>query len=94
MGTLKFEHHKDFYFPIIAILKDLGGQASTKQIYEVFLSEYGNQLDQSFFTEIIDGDIKWKDYINRAGHQLVIKGYIKRAGFGIWKLTRKQYLQE
>ena len=84
MGTLKFQHIKDFYSPVITILTDLGGQAHLTQIYEFFLSNYGTQLDQSFFTEIKDNDIKWKDYINRAGYQLVKKGYVRRVKHGVW----------
>jgi hypothetical protein len=91
MEKPKFKGAKDFYLPVITILRDNGGRAHIQQIYELFLSNYRTRLDQSFFTEIKDGDIKWRDYINRAGYQLVKKGYVRRAGLGIWELTDKKF---
>ena len=92
METSKLKHIRDFYLPVITILKDLGGKANIEEIYEFFLSRYRSRLDHSCLTDIKDGDIKWRDYINRAGFQLVKKGYIRRAGRGFWELTGKDYL--
>ncbi len=90
MEKSKFNSAKDFYLPVITILRDNGGRAHLQQIYSLFLANYRSQLDQSFFTEIKDGDIKWRDYINRAGYQLLRQGYIRRARQGIWELTDKK----
>lgn len=94
MKTAKLKHIKDFYSPVIAVLKGVGGGASIEKIYLDFWDKYSNQLDESCLTEIKDGDIKWRDYINRAGFQLVRKGYIRRVGRGVWVLTDKKYSQE
>ena len=85
----KFTCIKDFCLPIIAIIRDNGGEASTKHIYAEFLSRHGNELDESYFTESKDNDIKWRDYVNRAGYYLRDHGYIARPRHGIWELTDK-----
>jgi hypothetical protein len=87
------KHIGDFCLPVITILEDLEGRAHIEQIYEFFLAKYRSRLDHSFFTEIKDNDIKWRDYINRAGYRLAKKGYISRSRRGIWELTDKQFLR-
>jgi hypothetical protein len=86
----QFTNIKDFYLPVLNIIKESGGTAQIDDIYLKFIEKFGNDLDQTFFSEIKDGDLKWRDYINRAGYQLKIKGYISR-GFkrGVWQLTSK-----
>ena len=85
----EFRCIKDFCLPIVAIIRDNGGEANTRHIYEEFLSRHGNELDRSFFIERKDNDIKWRDYVNRAGYYLKEKGYIARPRHGIWELTGK-----
>ena len=87
-GELK--HIKDFYIPVLRILQDKGGKANLEEICTAFQAGYGSMLDPSFFIEIKDGDIKWRDYINRAGYQLVKKGYINRGvARGVWVSSGK-----
>lgn len=91
MELSKFKHIRDFYLPVLNILENAGGTAHVQEIYELFLTKYRSRLDESFFSEEKDGDIKWRDYINRAGFQLVGKGYVRRGSHrGIWELIGKQ----
>ncbi|NLE95483.1 MAG: hypothetical protein GX600_07365 [Dehalococcoidia bacterium] len=69
----------------------MGGKARVKDISGRFLARYKDQMDSSFFTDIKDGDVKWHDYINRAGYQLRVKGYIVRPTAGLWELTDKSW---
>ncbi len=91
MELSKFKHIRDFYLPVLNILGDAGGTSHVQEIYELFLTRYRSRLDESFFSDEKDGDIKWRDYINRAGYQLVQKGYVRRGHRrGIWELTGKR----
>lgn len=94
MANGQFKNIKDFYLPVLQIIRDLGGKAKTKQIYEEFLARYEHQLDHRFFTEIRDGDQMWRDWVNRAGYQLRVKGYIIRPTTGLWELTDKMWPED
>ena len=86
----RFTRIKDFYLPVLGILREAGGSAQLNDICDQFLKKYQGNLDESYFTEIKDGDVKWRDYINRAGYQLTQRGYIVRGPKrGVWQLTDK-----
>jgi len=87
----EFKKIKDFYFPVLNILKEASEEIHVNDVCEAFLKQYQSQLDSSFFNEIKDGDIKWRDWVNRAGYQLVKLGYIQRGSKrGFWRWTGKE----
>ena len=90
MTQKEFKRIKDFSLPIVAIIRENGGEANTKDIYEEFLLRHGNELDRSFFTEHKNNDVKWRDYVSRARYFLKDHGYVTRPRHGIWELTNKQ----
>jgi hypothetical protein len=91
MADEKFKKIRDFYFPVLHIIQDMGGKARVKDISDRFLARHKEQMDSSFFTDIKDGDVKWHDYVNRAGYQLRVKGYITRPTTGLWEMTDKPW---
>lgn len=91
MADEQFKKIRDFYFPVLHIIRDMGGEAKNQEIYTEFLARHEHQLDHHFFTEIRDGDPMWRDWINRAGYQLRVKGFIVRPTQGLWELTHKPW---
>jgi len=91
MSDEQFKKIRDFYLPVLNIIRDNGGKAKNKHICDQFLARHQHQLDRSFFTDIKDGDVKWHDWVNRAGYQLRVKGYITRPTAGLWELTDKPW---
>jgi hypothetical protein len=87
----QFKKIKDFYIPVLKILKDAGKEVHVNDVCDTFLSNYQSKLDPSFFTEIKDGDVKWRDWVNRVGYQLTKLGYIARGSKrGYWLWTGKE----
>jgi hypothetical protein len=91
MAEQQFKHYRDFYFPVLRIIRDMGGKARLADIRDRFLVRHKHQLDPSFFTETKDRDIMWRDYIDRAGFELSDAGYIVRPTRGLWELTDKPW---
>ncbi len=91
MAEQQFKSIRDFYFPALHIIRDMGGKARTKDIYAQFLAKHKDQLAPSYFTEIKDKDLMWRDRINRAGYDLNEAGYIVRPTRGLWELTDKPW---
>ena len=78
---------KDFHQPVLDILRKLGGEASLQEICKGFLATYEKELTPDFFTDVKDGDVKWRDLVNRAGFHLRKQGLIKSSSKGVWKLV-------
>ena len=68
---MEFNQPKDFIEPILQILRDRGGSAKLKDIYDDFEKRYGKYLPPRYLTDIVDGDIRWKDEINRCRYQFL-----------------------
>lgn len=79
---------KDFKDPIILILKDLGGKARPSEIYEQFAARYPNVVHDPYWVELVDGDPRWRDYINRCRFQVLIpQGLLRKdSPRGTWEL--------
>jgi len=85
---------RDFYLPVLRIVRDMGGRARADDVCDRFLARHRHQLDQSFFTDVIDGDVKWHDWVHRAHYQLKQKGYFRDPQRGVWELTVKPWPSE
>ena len=68
---MEFNRPKDFIEPILQILRDRGGSAKPKDIYDDFEKRYGKYLSPHYLTDIVDGDIRWKDEINRCRYRFL-----------------------
>jgi hypothetical protein len=68
---MEFTQPKDFIEPILQILRDRGGRAKVKDIYGDFEKRYGKYLSPRYLTDIVDGDIRWRDEINRCRYQFL-----------------------
>ena len=79
---------KDFKDPIIRILRDLGGKAKVKEIYEQFAARHPDVVHDRYWGENVDDDLRWRDYINRCRFQVLIpQGLLKRdSRKGTWEL--------
>jgi len=91
MADEMYSNIRDFYFPVLHIIRDMAGQARANEVCDRFLSRHRHQLDSSFFTEIKDGDVKWHDWVHRAHYQLKQMGYLRDPQRGIWALTDKPW---
>jgi len=87
---MEFNDVKDFKQPIVSILADLGGKAKPKEIYEQFAARYPYVVHIAYWNEIVDNDLRWRDYINRCRFQILIpQGLLKRdSKRGTWELER------
>jgi len=85
---------RDFYLPVLRIVRDMGGRARADDVCDRFLARHRHQLDQSFFTDVIDGDVEWHDWVHRAHYQLKQKGYFRDPQRGVWELTDKPWPSE
>jgi hypothetical protein len=85
---MEFNDVRDFKQPIISILEDLGGKAKLKEIYEQFAARHPNVVHGSYWNEIVDSDLRWRDYINRCRFQILIpQGLLKKdSKKGTWEL--------
>jgi hypothetical protein len=92
-GKMEFRGVRDFEQPVISILKELGGKAKPKEIYEQFAARYPNVVRDSYWNEIADSDLRWRDYINRCRFQILIpQGLLKRnSKKGTWELEQTGY---
>lgn len=68
---MEFNGPIDFKEPILKILRDRGGHAKTKDIYADFEERYGKYLSPRYLTNIVDGDVRWRDEINRCRYQFL-----------------------
>ena len=85
---MEFNDVRDLKQPVISILEDLGGRAKLKEIYEQFAVRYPNVVHSSYWNEIVDRDLRWRDYINRCRFQILIpQGLLKKdSEKGTWEL--------
>ncbi|MFC1955190.1 hypothetical protein ACFLWZ_01410 [Chloroflexota bacterium] len=79
----------DLEEPIVNILKNFGGSARLKEIADIFRIQYPDVIKQPFFQEIVDGEPRWRDWIQRCRYwYLVPKGIVKPSRKrGIWELA-------
>ncbi|MCP3685563.1 MAG: hypothetical protein GY861_23175 [bacterium] len=83
-----FETRADFREPIIEILRDLGGSAKLRDICDSFEDRYPEVINAPFFQEIVDGEPRWRDWIQRCRYSYLIKEGIldRNSEIGTWTL--------
>ena len=86
---MEFKDPKDFREPIIRILRDLGGKARVKEIYEQFAARHPDVVQDPYWNASVDNDLRWRDSINRCRFQTLIpQGLLRRdSKRGTWELT-------
>ena len=68
---MQFNSPQDFKEPTLQILRARGGKAKLPEIYDDFEKNYGNYLSTRYISDIVDGDPRWKDEINRCRYQFL-----------------------
>ena len=91
MDDEQFKHQRDLYFPVLHILRDMGGAGEAEEVCKRFLARHQHQLPPSFFTDKVDADVKWHDWVHRVHFQLKDRGYIVDPRRGYWALTDKSW---
>ena len=84
-----FYEPKDFGQPIIRILQDSNGKAKLSEIYRQFAAKYPEVVNAPYWNELVDKDLRWKDYINRYRFKILVKqGVLKKKSVkGTWELA-------
>ena len=86
---MEFSAPKDFKEPITSILRDLGGRAKVKQIYEQFAARHPNVVNDPYWNTSVDRDLRWRDSMNCCRHQILMPEGLLRKGSkrGTWELA-------
>ena len=86
-----FETIPDFKEPIIQILRDLGGRAKLRDICDSFEDRYPEVVNAPFFQEIVDGEPRWRDWIQRCRYSYLMPEEIldRNSPRGTWTLNPK-----
>ena len=79
-----------WYLPILLVLTQAGGKATTKFIYLALERRFGDFIPIDGYEKLKGGQLRWKNEVSLAGADLAGRIYdpdlISRNG-GIWELT-------
>lgn len=91
MAEQQFRHYRDLYLPFLRLLRDMGGAGQAEEVCQRFLARHRDQFAPSFFTDIVDKDVKWHDWVHRVHFLLKDGGYVTDPRRGYWALTDKPW---
>jgi len=80
---------KDIEVPLLEALIEIGGEGKPKDIYPLVTKRFPQITDDDLAENTKSGNNRWKNHIQFARLNLVLKGEIDKSVRGIWKITNK-----
>ena len=75
--------------PLLEILRDLGGEARPKEVYELLTARFPQLTEEDLSATLKHGEKKWQNRIQWTRQDLIHSGDMAKPRHGIWAITEQ-----
>src|SRR5437899_253081 len=81
---------REFYLPVLGVLRTLGGKARLADIYRLVGAELEDRLKPGDYAKVSGGELRWRNALRFVRLQLQRQGLLKSTSpRGYWELTEQ-----